>query len=142
MVSCVYFLTHHVNINKKFGTLSYRILYDYFMLCMQRLILLGILLCVLGSAHRELPPTLLSQEKMVSILTDLEVAKAMIRHCTTDENTSHELLHKNALLICQAHDIDPAILHEGYKYYFHHLESMQEIYKAVVQRLDDWVGNT
>ncbi len=103
---------------------------------MQRLITLGILLCVLSSAHRELSAKLLSQEQMISILVDLEVAKAMARHYTADEDTTRALFQKNALLIYQAYDIDLDTFQKSYQYYLTHLEIIEKIYEAVVKRLE------
>jgi len=104
---------------------------------MQRLINLAILSCMLSSAHREPPAKLLGQEQMISILADLEVAKAMAWYYTTDEDTACGLFQKNALLIYQAYDTDLDTFQKSYRYYLTHLEIMKEIYEVVVKRLEE-----
>lgn len=107
---------------------------------MQRLITLGILLCMLGSAHREPSPELLTQEQMVSILVDIEVARAMAWHYTADEDAACALFQKNALLIYQAYDIDLDTFQKSYQYYLTHLDIMKEIYALVIKRLEEFEG--
>ena len=110
---------------------------DYFWLDMRRLITLGILFCAFSSAHREPPVELISQEQMVSILVDLEVAKAMARYYTDDEDTACWLFKKNALLIYQVYDIDLYAFQKSYQYYLASLETMKAIYEVVIERLEE-----
>jgi len=104
---------------------------------MHRLITLGVLLCMLSSAQRKPPAELLAQDKMVSILVDLELAKAMARYYTDDENTACWLFKKNALLIYQAYGIDLDIFQKSYQYYLASLETMKAIYEVVIERLEE-----
>ena len=104
---------------------------------MRRLIILGILLGAFSSAHRKPPAELLSQEQMISILVDLEVAKAMVAHYTTDQGITRQLLTKNTLVIFQVYDVDLDTFQKSYRYYLTHLEIMQEIYGMVIKRLEE-----
>jgi Domain of unknown function (DUF4296) len=104
---------------------------------MQRLITFGILLCVLSGAHRGPSVRLLTQEEMVPILVDLEVAKAMAWHYAADAPTARELFKKNAFLIYQAYDKDLDTFQKSYQYYLAHVEMMNEIYELVIKRLED-----
>jgi Domain of unknown function (DUF4296) len=105
---------------------------------MQRLITFGILLCMLGSTHRDPSVKLLTQEEMIPILVDLEVARAMAWHYAADEHTARGLFKKNALLIYQAYDTDLNTFQKNCQYYFAHIEIMKEIYDLVVKRLEDF----
>jgi len=107
---------------------------------MRRLITLGIFLCVLSSAHGEPPAEFLSRDRMVAILVDLELAKAMVGHYTDDADTARVLFQKNALLIYQAHEIAPDDFQKSYQYYLAHLEAMQEIYMLVIGQLEALLG--
>ena len=82
------------------------------------------------------PADLLSQDQIVAILVDLELAKAMVAHYTDDEDTARQLLQKNVLLICQSHGIDVDVLQNSYQYYLAHLATMQEIYILVTKQLE------
>lgn len=102
----------------------------------RRLIALGILLCTLSSFQRQPSTELLAQDTMVSILVDLALAKAMVRHYTDDEAIASWLFGKNALLIYQAHDVDLDTFQKSYQYYLTHLELMQEMHEMVIKRLE------
>jgi len=103
---------------------------------MRRFIIFGMLLCMLSSARGELPTKLLTKEQMIPILVDLEVAEAIAWYYANDEETAHWIFNKNACLICQEYNIDLDTFQESCQYYFGHLEIMQEIYGAVVKRLE------
>ena len=104
---------------------------------MRRLITLSILLCTLSSAHRAPSTELLAQDRMVSILVDLEIARVMSRYYANDEDTACRLIKENTLLVCRTHNIDLDTLQESYQYYLSHLEIMQKIYEAVIKRLEE-----
>ncbi len=101
------------------------------------MIILGVLLCMLSSAQRKPPAELLAQDKMVSILVDLELAKAMARYYTGDEDTARWLFKKNALLIYQTYDIDLDTFQKSYQYYLARFETMKSIYEVVIKRLEE-----
>ena len=103
---------------------------------MQRLIILGVLLCMLSSVSKKPPTGLLTQDQMVSILVDLALAKAMVQYYTDDEATASGLFKKNALLIYQVYGVDLYAFQESYQYYLTHLEIMQGIYGMVIKRLE------
>ena len=103
---------------------------------MQRLVILGVLLCLLSSVRIKPPTELLTQEQMTSILVDLELAKAMAWDHSDDEDTARWLFKKNALLICQAYDVDIDTFQKSYQYYLTPLEKMKKIYEIVIQRLE------
>jgi|LakMenEpi03Aug12_release.lakeMendotaPanAssembly.Ray.scaffolds.fasta_scaffold235030_3 hypothetical protein len=107
---------------------------------MQRFIIIGVLLCILSSFRRQPSTELLAQDKMVTILVDLAIAKAMVQHYTDDEATASGLFKKNALLIYQAHDVDLDTFQKSYQYYLTHLELMKEIYEMVIKRLEELKG--
>ena len=109
----------------------------YYYVSMQRLIALSTLLLVLSSAQSKPSLELLTQDQMVSILVDLELAKAMVAYYTDNEATASQLLKENALLIYQAHDVSPDTFQASYRYYLSHLESMKEIYETVIERLEE-----
>ena len=104
---------------------------------MRRLITLGIFLCVLSSAHGELPAELLSKDQMVAILVDLELAKAMVDHYADDADTARLLFQKNELLIYQAHETDSDTFQKSYQHYLTHLAKMQEIYELVIKQIEE-----
>ena len=103
---------------------------------MRRLIILGILLCVLSGSRKETPAGLLARDQMVSILVDLELARAMAWHYTDDENTACWLFRENALLVYQAHDTDLDIFQRSYQYYLTRLSTMQSLYELVIKRIE------
>ena len=104
---------------------------------MQRPIVFVVLLFTLSSFQRQPPPELLTQDQMVSILVDLELAKAMVWYYADNEATASQLLKKNAFLIYQAYDIDSDTFQKSYQYYLTQLEVMKEIYGAVIKRLEE-----
>lgn len=104
---------------------------------MRRLTVLGLLLFTLSSMQRESSAELLTKNQMVSILVDLELAKAMVAYYTDDEATASQLLNKNMLLICQTYDIRLNTFQESCQYYFTQLEVIKEIYEAVIKRLEE-----
>jgi Domain of unknown function (DUF4296) len=105
---------------------------------MQRLITFCILLCMLGSMHRPPSSKVLTQEEMILILADLEVAKAMAWHYAADEQTARGLFNKNALLVYRAYDTDLNTFQKSCQYYFARIETMKEMYDLVVKRLEDF----
>ena len=104
---------------------------------MKRLVALGLLLFSLSSVQWRSSDTFLPQEQMVSILVDLELARALVGHYTDDEATASQWLKQNALLVYQAHDIAPDTFQKSYQHYLTQLEVMQEIYEAVIDRLEE-----
>ena len=111
-------------------------------LSMQRLIAFSFLFFILGSGQQKPPTALLTQEQMVTILSDLELAKAVVGYYTDDEATASRLLQKNALLIYQAYDVAPEAFQKSYQYYFTQLEVMKEIYADVIKRLEELLSGT
>jgi hypothetical protein len=103
---------------------------------MRRLIILSILLCTLGSVHGKPPAELLDQDRMVSILVDLEIARAIAQYYANDEDTARRLAKENASLVCKTHNISLDTLKESYQYYLSHLDIMKNIYEAVIKRLE------
>ena len=103
---------------------------------MHRLIILSGLLCMLSSSQSKPPAALISQDQMVAILVDLELAQAMVDHYTSDEDTARWLFERNALLIYQAHETDLDTFQESYRYYLTHLETMEEVYAQVIEQIE------
>ena len=104
---------------------------------MQRLIALSLLVFTLSSVQRKPSAKLLTQDQMVSILVDLELAKAIVGYYTDNEATASQLLQKNALLIYQAYDTSPDTFQKSYQHYLTQLEVMKEIYEAVIKQLEE-----
>ena len=104
---------------------------------MQRLIVFVFLFLTLGSLQHKSSPERLSQHQMVSILVDLQLARAMIDYYTDDEKTASQLLQENARLIYEAYDITPDRFSKSYQYYLTQLGIMGRIYDAVVSRLEE-----
>jgi hypothetical protein len=104
---------------------------------MRRLMALGILLCTLSSAHGKRPTQLLDQDRMVSILVDLEIARAMAQYYANDEDTARRLAKANASLVYRTHNVSPDTLKESYQYYLSHLDTIQYIYEEVIKRLEE-----
>ncbi len=91
---------------------------------------------MLSSSQSKPPDTLLSQDQMVAILVDLELAQAMVDNYADDEDTARWLLQKNALLIYQAHETDLDTFQKSYQYYLAHLEIMEKLYALVSKQLE------
>jgi len=101
-----------------------------------RLIIFSGLLYVLSSSQGKPPTALLSQDQMVAILVDLELAQAVTDHYADDEDTARWLFQKNALLIYQAHETDLDTFQKSYQYYLTHLETMEKLYALVIKQLE------
>lgn len=104
---------------------------------MQRLIAFGLLFLTLNSARLKPTPELLTPTQMVDVLTDLELAKAMVDYYTDDEATASQLLQENARLVYESYNVTPDIFQESYQYYLERLEVMKEIYEEVIERLEE-----
>lgn len=104
---------------------------------MQRLIGFVLLFFTLSSLQHKFAPELLSQNQMVAILVDLELAKAMVGYYTDDEATASQLLDENVHLIYRVYDVTPDTFQKSYQYYLTHLEIMREIYDEVIERLEE-----
>lgn len=98
---------------------------------------LGILLCTLSSAHGKRPTQLLDQDRIVSILVDLEIARAMAQYYANDEDAARRLAKANASLVYRTHNVSPDTLKESYQYYLSHLDTIQYIYEEVIKRLEE-----
>ncbi len=98
---------------------------------------LGILLCTLSSAHGKHATQLLDQDRMVSILVDLEIARAMAQYYANDEDTARRLAKENARLVYRTHNVSTDTLKESYQYYLSHLDTIQYIYEEVIKRLEE-----
>lgn len=90
---------------------------------------------LLGSACDPSPSKLLTEESMVAVLADLEVARAIAEHYATDKDTALWLLEKNTLSICKAHNIDLATFQMSYQYYLNNIEVLRDIHGRVVKHL-------
>lgn len=104
---------------------------------MQRLIAFCLLFLSLSSVQQKLFSELLTQDQMVSILVDLEVAKAIVGYYTDDKATASQLLKENARLIYESYDITPDTFQKSYQYYLTHLEMLKQIYDEVIVRLEE-----
>lgn len=108
---------------------------------MQRLTAFIILFFMLGSMQHKFYSEPLSQNKMTSILVDLELAKAMVGYYTDDEATVSQLLNENICLIYRAYNVTPDIFQKSYQYYLNQLGVMKEIYGQVIKQLEDLAEN-
>ena len=104
---------------------------------MQRLIAFGLLLLTLNSARLKSAPEVLTQTQMVDVLTDLELAKALVAYYTDDEATAVQLLQENARLVYESYDVTPDTFQKSYQYYLSHLGVMKEIYEEVIEQLEE-----
>ena len=77
----------------------------------------------------------------VDVLTDLELAKALVAYYTDDEVTAVQLLQENARLVYESYDVTPDTFQKSYQYYLSHLGVMKEIYEEVIERLEELEEN-
>ena len=109
---------------------------------MKHLLALSTLFFILSSSQCTSDLKILSKAQMADVLTDMELAKAMIQYHDHDEKAAKQLFQDNALLICQAHNTDLATFQKSYHYYRAHPQMMQEIYKTVVSKLEKLSAQT
>lgn len=105
---------------------------------MKQLLTLSLLFFLLNGVYASSSGKLLSQEQMVSILVDLELAKAIL--CETD-HAGHEeasqMFEAMIHIIYQMHAIKAEMLQKSYLYYLNHPKLMQRIYALVIVRLEE-----
>lgn len=83
------------------------------------------------------PPEPLTPQEMVDVLTDLELAKAIVDYYIDDEATASQLLKENAHLVYESYDITPETFQRSYQYYLTQLGAMRRIYDGVIERLEE-----
>ncbi len=96
-----------------------------------------VLLCALLSAMSYMPwvkeSTILPKEKMVDILVDLELAKAMVYYHPKDKQDAWKEQEKQR--IYRDHGTSQVIFQQSLLHYLHELQVMKEIYEEVVSNL-------
>lgn len=98
--------------------------------------MLGILFCMLHSVEARPFSAMLSKDRMVGILADLELARAMV-YDYADKEEADQLFRENVQLVYQTHAIEPVTFQESYLYYLNHPKLLQEIYALVIARLEE-----
>ena len=107
----------------------------------KRLGSLVLALLLMSSAQQATAPTYLSQEQMVAILVDLELAKALGQHHSDDAATLALWLNANAKHLYEEHATTPAAFQSSYQYYLTHPAMMAAIYQAVVEELEEYLNS-
>src|SRR5437879_2371490 len=79
----------------------------------------------------------LTQDQLVEVLVDLELAKAML-YDTEDSNPNltTPLFQEQAELIFNAHVIDKAMFQKSYFYYLADPKRLQAVYDQLIDRLE------
>ncbi len=100
--------------------------------------LLGCLISLVmmaGCASEGPPAGILSQQQMIGVIADLQLAAAMAKDDYVQEDLVKIFFTKNAALIYQAYGTDHATFKKSYLYYMAHAQKLNEIYKAVIDSL-------
>ena len=96
-----------------------------------------LLVALLLSGAQEAPsPTVLPYDQMVAILVDLELAKALVEHCSDDAAMVEAWLRENALRIYEEHATTAEVFQESYQNYIACPELMGTVYEAVIEKVE------
>lgn len=105
---------------------------------MRQLLALGILFCMFHSVQARPFSETLSKDRMVGILADLELVRAMVYdYDNADKEEADQLFRENVQRVYQTHATEPVTFQKSYLYYLNHPRLMQEIYALVIARLEE-----
>ncbi len=84
----------------------------------------------------EIPPDVLSQEKMAAILTDVQLVEAQIQMEQLERNDSTKaVVYGYYKYIFQKHKISPEQFKTSFMFYSNHLDLLEHIYDDVLINL-------
>ncbi len=105
---------------------------------MKKILILSLtfILSACGGEELEPPDNLVSKEQMISFLIDLHLAEAKINTLAVPYDSSKLLYKHYEKYLFEKHEIEDSAYYESFKYYLHNLQTMDEIYGAVVDSLN------
>ena len=84
----------------------------------------------------EIPPDVLSQEKMAAILTDVQLVEAQIQMEQLERNDSTKaVVYGYYKYIFQKHKISPEQFKTSFMFYSNHLDMLEHVYDDVLVNL-------
>ncbi len=89
-----------------------------------------------GNDEVEPPEGLLSKEKMISFLVDLHLAEAKIDLLRVKSDSARLLFKHYEKYLFEKHHIIDSVYYKSFEYYVKDLETMNEIYSAVLDSLN------
>lgn len=105
---------------------------------MRSLLALVILHCTSHSLQAGPTSGMLPKDRMVDILADLELTRAVVYGCANaNQAVANQLFREHVQCIYQKYAVDPAVFQQSYLYYLNHPELMQDIYVLVIARLEE-----
>ena len=105
-----------------------------------RHIIWGFVGCLLGmSACSPVPGGILPQKKMQAVVTDMQLAEAMIN---ADKSTYHDDVHKLALYesVFRKYNITRAEYDSSLMWYAHNLDRYMQVYNMIAKDVDDRIS--
>jgi len=84
----------------------------------------------------EPPKNLVSKEKMIGFLLDLHLAEAKINILAVPHDSAKLLYKHYEKYLFEKHGIEDSAYYKSFQYYLHDLQTMDEIYGAVVDSLN------
>lgn len=87
-------------------------------------------------SNSEKPENLLSKAQMVELLIDIHILEGKLDKLRIQRDSSTVLYNTFEREILKAHNIDKALYKSSYQYYLEEVNSMDEIYTAVVDSLN------
>jgi hypothetical protein len=98
------------------------------------LAVLGVLAACVGRSEKP-PPGIMSKEKMVEFLIDLQLTDSKINSLRIPDDTVWKFYDQVREGIYRKHNIDDSTFLKSMSYYIYTVKQMEEIYNAVVDSL-------
>jgi hypothetical protein len=104
----------------------------------KKLLILGLtlILSACGGDEVEPPEHLVSKEEMIIFLIDLHLAEAKINTLAVPHDSAKLLYKHYERYLFEKHGLEDSAYYKSFQYYLHNLQTMDEIYGAVVDSLN------
>lgn len=92
---------------------------------------------ILFLTSNKLPNRIITQDKMVEILVDLELTKSLAYNYNHTDDEANQVFEQNVNLIYTTHNLSPEAFKESYIYYMKQPQIFLTIYNEVVYKLEN-----
>ncbi|WP_017731815.1 DUF4296 domain-containing protein [Nafulsella turpanensis] len=99
------------------------------------LLLLVTLLTTACSNNADKPENVLSQETLVRVMADLQLAEAKVKNLRVSTDSARQLFSIYELQIFEEWNISPEQYTESYEYYLNEYDEMSDIHAALIDTL-------